>query len=118
MTDHRKEEQEIAGWLVNKTVESWALWVSDAASRLYVADYEGEILGVGMISEKGEILLNYVNPDARFHGVSKALLEHMEASVVAQGLACCSLESTKTAYQFYSNQATRHRTLAVERKAS
>lgn len=54
-----------------------------------------------MMNDIGEILLNYVSPDTRFGGISKAMLDHMEAEAKAKGLACCTLESTKTAVRFY-----------------
>lgn len=38
----------------------------------------GMILGVGAVTDKGEITLNYVSPDARFRGVSRALLGALE----------------------------------------
>ncbi|WP_407865974.1 GNAT family N-acetyltransferase [Phyllobacterium phragmitis] len=50
-----------------------------------------------------EILLNYVSPDTRFGGISKAMLGHMEAEAKAKGLACCVVESTKTAVRFYQS---------------
>lgn len=102
--DHRNDPQEIRDWLGNKIIASWHLWVSNPTLDLYVADKEGEIIGVGLISKTGEILLNYVSPDARFRGVSKALLSHMEAYASSNGLLMCSLQSTKTARQFYLNQ--------------
>lgn len=102
--DHRNDPQEIRDWLQNKSIASWCLWVSNPTLDLYVADKEGEIVGVGLMSKTGEILLNYVSPDARFRGVSKALLSHMEAKASSDGLLICSLESTKTAHQFYLSQ--------------
>ena len=44
---------------------------------------------------------NYVSPDARFRGVSKAMLRRMEADARAAGLTECRLESTVTAHAFY-----------------
>jgi len=102
--DHRNDPQEIRDWLRNKTTAFWNLWVNNPTFDLYVADREGEIVGIGLISKTGEILLNYVCPDARFRGVSKALLSHMEANASSDGLLMCSLESTKTARQFYLSQ--------------
>ncbi len=102
--DHENDSQEIAGWLANKNIESWSQWVSDTASDLYVADDSGKILGIGMISHTGEILLNYVNPDVRYLGISKALLCHMEVSASTMGITICSLESTGTARRFYLSQ--------------
>jgi stringent starvation protein B len=35
---------------------------------------DGEaILGVAAVTASGEVILNYVSPDARFRGISKAL---------------------------------------------
>lgn len=49
----------------------------------------------------GEITLNYVSPEARFRGVSRALLAALEARALASGNSRCRLESTETARRFY-----------------
>lgn len=54
-----------------------------------------------MARSGGEILLNYVSPEARFKGVSKALLSVLEAEVLARGAKLVTLESTRTARRFY-----------------
>jgi GNAT superfamily N-acetyltransferase len=101
--DHGGDPTIIAGWIGNKTADTWRAWVDQEASRLYVAVEAGRILGVGMMSVKGEIMLNYVSPDARLRGVSKALLGHMEAEAYRLGVTECSLESTRTARRFYQS---------------
>jgi GNAT superfamily N-acetyltransferase len=53
------------------------------------------------MTEAGKITLNYVAPEARFRGVSKALLRQLEADAKALGIAQSSLESTETALRFY-----------------
>jgi GNAT superfamily N-acetyltransferase len=45
--------------------------------------------------------LNYVAPDGRFRGISKALVARLEARAVELGLQACTLDSTGTARQFY-----------------
>jgi GNAT superfamily N-acetyltransferase len=45
--------------------------------------------------------LNYVSPDARFRGVSKALMRGLEARALELGVEACTLESTGTARRFY-----------------
>src|SRR3712207_7376537 len=55
------------------------------------------ILGVAATTRAGEITLNYVSPKARFRGVSKALIEHLEAQARQPGLDRCTLNSTETA---------------------
>ncbi|MXY65707.1 MAG: GNAT family N-acetyltransferase, partial [Gammaproteobacteria bacterium] len=45
--------------------------------------------------------VNYVLPDVRFHGVSKAVLSTLEAYLRTEGCGCSSLTSTSTAHWFY-----------------
>lgn len=99
--DHRNDARAVAGWTANKTPEAWAAWVRHPGSVLRVAEADGRIVGVGMMRKDGEILLNYVHPEARFRGVSAALMDHLEAEAVRLGCAACTLESTITARAFY-----------------
>jgi GNAT superfamily N-acetyltransferase len=59
------------------------------------------ILGVGCVTAAGEITLNYVSPDARFRGVSRAVLHALEARGLERGNVRCTLASTETARRFY-----------------
>jgi len=54
-----------------------------------------------MISLNGVILLNYVSPDYRFKGLSKAMLNHMEEYAKNISILMCTLQSTYTAKDFY-----------------
>jgi hypothetical protein len=56
---------------------------------------------VGCVTDSGEITLNYVSPDARFCGVSDALLGVLEARAIERGNKLCTLKSTETARRFY-----------------
>jgi GNAT superfamily N-acetyltransferase len=100
--DHRGDDAILAKWLSNKTPQHVADWIAHADNRAFVASDESGILGVAMITVRGEVLLNYVSPDARFRGVSKALLARLEATARALGLAECRLTSTLTAERFYT----------------
>ena len=99
--DHGGDSAILEKWLANKTPESVAGWIADADNRVFVAERQGEILGVAAINVRGEILLNYVSPDARLRGVSKVLLQQMEATARELGNATCTLTSTATARRFY-----------------
>lgn len=99
--DHNGDKAAIAAWSANKTPEMWKVWVDQEATELYVAVEADRILGVGMLGRTGEIMLNYVAPDARWRGVSKKLLAHMEAEALSSGLQQCTLDSTRTARAFY-----------------
>lgn len=99
--DHGNDPKFLSGWLANKTPENVAAWITDPGNVFYVAIDDGKIAGVAAMTKAGMITLNYVSPDARFKSVSKALLAALEAQAKALGLTQCSLESTKTARQFY-----------------
>jgi GNAT superfamily N-acetyltransferase len=62
---------------------------------------DGTILAVGCVTDAGEITLNYVSPEARFRGVSRALLGALEARAIERGNSRCTLVSTETARRFY-----------------
>ena len=68
---------------------------------MLVAVEDGAILGVAAVTDDGEITLNYVSPDARFRGVSRALVAALEARASARGNTRCTLVSTETALRFY-----------------
>jgi GNAT superfamily N-acetyltransferase len=56
---------------------------------------------VGSVTDSGEINLNYVAPEARFRGVSRALIGALETRAIEHGNVRCTLISTKTARRFY-----------------
>jgi GNAT superfamily N-acetyltransferase len=97
--DHRDDAQTVAAWLANKTADNVSRWIGQ--SHVVVATEGVDIIGVGAITASGEITLNYVSPDARFRGVSKAILAGLEAQAAAQGIETITLHSTATAHRFY-----------------
>lgn len=99
--DHGGSEAELAVWLANKTPESFAAWAQTPGMSLLVVESDRSIAGVGLIGDSGEIFLLYVSPDARFQGVSKALLQGLEQRAVSRGVESTFLNSTETALRFY-----------------
>jgi GNAT superfamily N-acetyltransferase len=99
--DHGGDAEIVARWLANKTPENLRAWIARPDASLLVAVEDGAIRAVGMVSDAGEILMNYVSPDARFRGVSGALLKALEARGRERGAAIAMLESTETARGFY-----------------
>ena len=98
--DHGGDPVLLAKWLSNKTVENVARWISD--SHFFVVEESGRLLGCAAMDGSGKITLNYVAPEARFHGVSKALVRALEAKARGLGVQECRLESTRTALRFYA----------------
>jgi GNAT superfamily N-acetyltransferase len=101
VADHRDDPIVLARWLSNKTPENVAVWIADPRNSLLVAVEGGAILAAGCVTNAGEIVLNYVSPDARFRGISRALLTALEARAVERGNDLCTLTSTGTARRFY-----------------
>lgn len=98
--DHGGDEKITAKWLSNKTVENVRRWILQC--HCFVAEGEtGRILGLAAMDDSGKITLNYVSPDARFRGISKALVRCMEDKAKALGIEECHLETTQTALRFY-----------------
>lgn len=101
--DHEGKPGAIAAWTANKTPEGVRAMLGNPDLVLFVAEHAGKIGAVGAIRRNGEIGLNYVAPDMRFLGLSKALLARLEAELVALGFAEGRLEATLTARQFYES---------------
>ena len=101
--DHQHDPTELEGWLGNKTVAGWQQWIARDDAIVLAAERDSKIVGVGMATMGGEILLNYVHPEARFAGVSKAILAALEAKLRLQDVQRCQLESTVTARLFYES---------------
>lgn len=104
--DHHSNMDQIKDWLANKTTDIWCNWVNSAKFSLFITELDEVIAGVSMISLNGVILLNYVSPDYRFKGVSKAMLNHMEEFAKNIGILMCTLQSTYTYKDFKILMAT------------
>jgi N-acetylglutamate synthase-like GNAT family acetyltransferase len=99
--DHQDEPNVLVEWLSNNTPDNMRSWIADPDTYAVVATEGAAIIGVGAITSFGEITPNYVSPDARFRGVSKAILNQLEARAREMGNKTCTLTSTETARRFY-----------------
>ena len=99
--DHRNDPDVLRLWLANKTTEIVGSWIEKPDSTMLVAVEGDAILGVGSVTDAGEITLNYVSPDARFRGASRSLIGALEDRARELGNARCHLSSTETARGFY-----------------
>ena len=98
--DHDGDPARYEPWLANKTPDWVEKWI-DGPGRVFTAHDPHRIIGVAMASPDGEVLLNYVLPDMRFKGVSKALMRAVESYFQDNGLDEARLRSTATAARFY-----------------
>ena len=80
VADHGNDPAILNAWLANKTPEIVAAWATQTGNSLLLAVEGDAILAVGSVTDAGEITLNYVAPDARFRGVSRALLQRARSA--------------------------------------
>jgi GNAT superfamily N-acetyltransferase len=99
--DHRNDPAILGRWLASKTPDLVASWITQPRNTVLVAVEGDAILGVGAVTDAGEIRLNYVSPDARFQGVSRAMIGALEDVARKHGNSHCHLTSTETARRFY-----------------
>jgi len=100
IADHRNDLVILGRWLSNKMPETFKSWIRPS-NTLLVAVEDSAVLAVACVTDAGEITLNYVSPDARFRGLSAALLGALEARAKERGNKRCTLNSTETARRFY-----------------
>ena len=103
VADHGNDIQLLDGWLANKTPENVRTWIKAPDVAVMVAERDQAILVVGAVTANDDIVLNYVLPEARFQGVSKAILAAMEEHLRQQG---CD-QSSLTAHRFYRSVGCR-----------
>jgi GNAT superfamily N-acetyltransferase len=99
--DHGNNSAILDAWLDNKTPGNVTMWLNNSNNILLVAERSDTVIAAGALTKSGEIMLNYVSPDARFSGASKAMMTALEDEARGLGLAQCTLESTHTAHRFY-----------------
>jgi GNAT superfamily N-acetyltransferase len=103
VADHHNEPAILQKWLSNKTPEILTTWILQPGGSILVAVEDGAILAVGGVTDRGEITLNYVAPEARFRGISRAMLKSLEERARKRGNPRCALLSTATAHRFYQS---------------
>jgi GNAT superfamily N-acetyltransferase len=101
VADHGNDPAILQRWLSNKTPEIVASWIASPDNFVLVRVERATILAVGAVTSAGEVSLNYASPDARFRGISRALLQALEAKAIERGNLRCTLTSTETARRFY-----------------
>ncbi len=99
--DHRGDADTIDAWLANKTVAKFESWIRSHTHLSVVAERRSELVGFGLLNLQGQLALLYVAPQARFQGVSKAILAFIEDAAVSAGIREVRLMSSGTARRFY-----------------
>ncbi|WLI91556.1 GNAT family N-acetyltransferase [Massilia sp. R2A-15] len=100
--DHRHDQARLDAWLGNKTPAQVVAWMSAPANHMLVAERDGALVGVALITQGGKLSLCYVLPEAQHCGVGKALLGAAEAKAREWGVGVLRLHSTTAGSGFYA----------------
>ena len=102
--DHHNDSESLELWLKNKTVPIVRGWFESPKLYCVVACTDGMVSGFAAMNAVGEVLLCYVDPGARFQGVSAAMIQALEKEAQNRRLAEIRLSSTITAKRFYQER--------------
>lgn len=100
--DHHQQPDILQSWLGNKTPENVASWIASPSNYTLVAERDGEVVGVALVTQAGKLSLCYLLPEAQGVGLGKALLCSAEEQARAWGVSVLRLHSTTTAHDFYA----------------
>lgn len=98
--DHHNDEAAIASWAGDGSPDKFIRILSMPDAVVLVAERAGQIVAVGALAGD-RVTLNYVDPDHRFQGVSKAMMAALEQSLRDAGVRTAHLDSSATALPFY-----------------
>ena len=100
--DYNNDATIIEEWLSNKTVQNVTSWIE--STKLFSVVCIGtndNVVGFGLTTLDGEILLNYVLPEFLYQGIGKKMLALLEKKIISTGIHEIIVVSSITAKSFY-----------------
>jgi len=102
--DHEDRPGVLEAWLGNKTTANVATWFSIPSNHALVAERDGELLGLCLLTQAGKLALCYVAPDALHSGIGSALIAAAEEQARAWDIKKLHLQSPASASAFFERQ--------------
>jgi GNAT superfamily N-acetyltransferase len=99
--DHQDQPEILQAWLGNKTPQTVAGWLAAPSNHTLVAEQDGAVVGVALVTQAGKLSLCYVLPEVLGRGVGKALLKAAEDQAMAWGVSVLRLHGPASAREFY-----------------
>jgi GNAT superfamily N-acetyltransferase len=99
--DHHGRPEVLDAWLANKTPQTVAAWFASTTNHAIVAERDGQLLGLALLTQAGKVALCYVEPGALRIGVGRALLAAVEEQARAWDIRKLSLHSPESCATFY-----------------
>src|SRR4051812_33650667 len=100
--DHQNQPEVLQAWLGNKTPQQVATWFSSPTNFAVVAERDGIVVGVALLTQAGKFSLCYLLPEAMHLGIGKSMLQAIEVQARVWGISVLKLHSTATASAFYA----------------
>ena len=99
--DHGSDPGTYSPWLASKTGDKVEKLVNGTGRSVAAFNESRSVVGFAMGTPEGEVVFNYVAPEYRFQGISKALLRDLENYFAACGNSHATLTTTLTAEKFH-----------------
>lgn len=99
--DHRGRPDILDAWLANKSPHTIAAWFAAPTNHALVAERDGQLLGLALLTQAGKLALCYVEPDTLRSGVGRALLAAVEEGARAWNIRKLQLHSPASCAAFY-----------------
>jgi GNAT superfamily N-acetyltransferase len=99
--DHLGRPDVLDAWLANKTPANVATWFSTSTNHALVAERDGGMVGMALLTQAGKVALCYVLPEALRAGVGRALLAALEEQARAWDIGKLFLHSPASSTAFY-----------------
>jgi GNAT superfamily N-acetyltransferase len=95
------DEELLSIWCENKTPENMRRGIQNPDSYWIVAVEDDNVVGTTILSMTGKIMMNFLLPEYLGRGIGKAMLNDLINKARALGIRKLTLESTRTARNFY-----------------
>ncbi len=102
--DYRGRPGILDAWLGNKTLDNVAAWFASPTNFAIVAERDGQLLGLALLTQAGKLALCYVAPQALRSGVGRALIAAAEEQARAWSINKLHLHSPASASAFFERQ--------------
>ena len=99
--DHRGRPDILDTWLANKNPGNVATWFASPTNHAIVAERDGQLLGLALLTQAGKLALCYVEPAALRIGVGRALLAAVESQARAWNIRKLHLHSPESTATFF-----------------
>jgi GNAT superfamily N-acetyltransferase len=99
--DHGRRPEILDSWVGNKTPGNVAAWFASPSNHALVAERDGALAGLALLTQAGKVALCYVLPEAMRSGVGRALLAGVEEQARAWNISKLHLHSPASSSAFF-----------------